>query len=68
MAVWVPSPWPKMSMALAQCEQVNVAHVLDDAENFYIDLAEHLNGFADIGKGDSWEGVVTTTAPVTATV
>ncbi len=28
------------------------AHVLDDAKDFDVDLTEHFDGFADVGKGD----------------
>src|SRR4029434_5636062 len=28
-------------------------HVFDDAKNFHVDLAEHFDGFADVGERDS---------------
>ncbi len=33
------------------------AHVFDDAEDFDVDLAEHFDGFANVGEGDGrWSG------------
>jgi len=66
-AVLAPSPWPKMSMGFSQWGAGEGAHVLDYAENFYVDL-RNISMALRTSANATVDGVVTTTAPVTATV
>jgi len=61
-----PFPWPKCPYDLPQCGQQTCSCFSDHAENFHVYLAKHFDGLRT--SATPRRGVVTRTAPVTATV